>query len=208
MKEIDKKIINTKFGQKNIEDLVYLEKPSYALHGEKDEDGFQIFTPEFIVNGMIEAIGKEEVLNFTKTILEPASGDGAFTGRILEMRLKTIKDDFAIESLKALSTIYSIEMEKSLIDSQRNNIYTIMLNYAKKKKIFNENYFTCLKDIIFSNFIWGMTNTENNLVNITGISVAYPMPSDGNPFEEPVKFYSWSINNDFTYEKKEEEVEL
>ena len=189
-------------------DLTYLDKPTYDLHGKNDIDGFQIFTPEFIVNGMIEAIGKKEVLDFTKTILEPASGDGAFTGRILEMRLKTINNNHAIESLKALATIYSIEMDSSLIVLQRNNIYTIMLNYAKKKKITDENYFICLKDIIFTNFIWGMTNTENELMSITGISVAYPMPTDGNPFESPVKFYSWSINNDLTYYKKEEEVEL
>ena len=189
-------------------DLTYLDKPTYDLHGKNDIDGFQIFTPEFIVDGMIEAIGKKEISDFTNTILEPASGDGAFTGRILEMRLKTINNNYAIESLKALATIYSIEMDSSLIVLQRNNIYTIMLNYAKKKKITDENYFICLKDIIFTNFIWGMTNTENELMSITGISVAYPMPTDGNPFESPVKFYSWSINNDLTYYKKEEEVEL
>ena len=158
--------------------------PHIFLHGNNDEDGFQIFI-KFIVNGMVDAVGKREVLDFTKTILEPASGDGAFTGRILEMRLKTITNNFAVESLKALATIYSIEMDPSLIVAQRNNIYTVMLNYAKKKKINDENYFICLEDIIFSNFIWGMTNTENELMNITGISVAYQMPTDGNPFETP-----------------------
>lgn len=219
-------------------------------HGVSDEEGYQIFTPEFIVNGMVDAIGKKEVLDFTKTILEPTSGDGAFTCRILLMRLKKIKDKFAVEALRALSTIYSIEMDEELITRQRNNIYTIIYDYADKKKIKDEKFFKCLEDIIFSNFIWGMTNTiellkedkdPNNSMRLfldpeidideTQLvkNLAYYMPIDEKTIKEDiklkhtgfvpskkdqaliqkrVKFYSWQINDDLTYTKKLEEVEV
>jgi len=189
------------------DNLVRLEKVTYLEHGTSDEEGYQIFTPEFIVNGMIDAIGKKEVLDFSKTILEPTSGDGAFTCRILMMRLKEIKENFAVQSLKALSTIYSIEMDEELIIKQRNNIYTIMCDYAEKKKITDEKYFECLKDIIFSNFIWGTTNTGDLLFFLGRPEIAFKMPYKEN-CGQVVDIYSWKINDDLTYEKILEEVEV
>lgn len=223
--------------------LKRLNKVIYMEHGSSDEEGYQIFTPEFIVNGMVDAIGKKEVLDFSKTILEPTSGDGAFTCRILLMRLKTIKDNYAINALKALSTIYSIEMDEELIIKQRNNIYTIVCDYADKKKIKDQKFFKCLEDIIFTNFIWGMTNIiflnkkeqyDFSLFSIDDSSstkvenIAYYMPISEkeikediniekkgyirNSYEEAlknkrVKFYSWIINDDLSYEKKPEDIE-
>lgn len=193
------------------EELEYLEKPTYAAHGENDDDGFQIFTPEFIVNGMIDAIGKKEVLDFSKTILEPTSGDGAFTCRILEMRLqKCRKDRLIADALRALSTIYSIEMDEKLIKAQRNNVYTIMVNFAKQNKAESDSFYELLKDIIYSNFVWAMTNTnfdpaENVLFQMSYF--AHKMPGAEKGKEDPVILYSWKINDDLAYEKTEEEVE-
>jgi len=189
------------------DNLVRLDKVTYLEHGTSDEEGYQIFTPEFIVNGMVDAIGKKEVLDFSKTILEPTSGDGAFTCRILIMRLKKIKENFAALSLKALSTIYSIEMNEELITKQRNNIYTIMCDYAGKKKITDEKYFECLKDIILSNFIWGMTNTGDSLFFLGRIEIAFKMPYEEG-CGQVVDIYSWRINDDLTYEKILEDVEV
>lgn len=186
------------------ESLTRLDKVIYMDHGESDEEGYQIFTPDFIVEGMVDAIGKKKVLDFTKTILEPTSGDGAFTCRILLMRLKKIKSNHAAESLRALSTIYSIEMDEGLIKKQRNNIYTIMCDFADKHKITDDKYFICLKDIIMTNFVWGMTNTDPS-----SYAVAYKMPCDpdgGLLWNEAVAFYSWQINDDLTYTKKEEVI--
>jgi len=180
--------------------LTRLEKVVYLDHGTSDEEGYQIFTPEFIVDGMVDAIGKKEVLDFSKTILEPTSGDGAFTCRILIMRLKTIKENFASESLRALSTIYSIEMDEALIIRQRNNIYTIMCEFAEKKKITGKKYFECLEDIILSNFVWGMVDTNEG-----AYSIAKKMPVNtglGGLFDEDVEFYSWVINDDLSYSKR------
>lgn len=191
-----------------LEELIRYKVPTYANQGENDVEGFQIFTPEFIVNDMINAIGKKEVLDFSKTILEPTSGDGAFTGRILEKRLKSIKDNYAVNSLRALSTIYSIEMDKSLILKQRNNIYTIMMNYAEKHNIYSKPFDIVLKDIIYSNFIWGQTNVDDELDSLFGVAVAYLMTDKGPDIFTPVNFYSWKINEDLTYEKILEVIDL
>ena len=94
-----------------------------ASMGHNDTEGYQIFTPEFIVKDMCAAIG-DDIFDFSKNVLEPTSGDGAFTVYILLRRLeKALKGgNFELDSLRALSTIYSIEMDKELIEKQRNNI--------------------------------------------------------------------------------------
>ena len=102
--------------------------------GSNDTEGYQIFTPKFIVEQMVSAIG-DDVLDFTKTILEPTSGVGAFTTYILFKHMETIKSNYEIEILKALSTIYSIEMDKELIEKQRNNIFLLYTISLKKKKL-------------------------------------------------------------------------
>lgn len=184
-------------------DLNRLEKVIYMDHGVSDEEGYQIFTPEFIVKDMVNGIGKKEVLDFDKTILEPASGDGAFTCRILLMRLKTIKENHARESLRALSTIYSVEMDEGLIKKQRDNIYTIMLGFADKHGIKDPKWLACLEDIILSNFIWGKTNIESDY------PLVHQMPCTGlgGLLDPAATFYSWKIHDDLSYEKKAEEVE-
>ena len=101
--------------------------------GSNDTEGYQIFTPKFIVEQMVSAIG-DDVLDFTKTILEPTSGVGAFTTYILFKHMETIKSNYEIEILKALSTIYSIEMDKDLIEKQRNNSLFCYKQFHKGKR--------------------------------------------------------------------------
>ncbi len=109
---------------------------------------------------MVEAIGGD-VLDFKKTILEPTSGDGAFTTYILKKRLESIKNNFEINILKALSTIYSVEMDKALVEKQRCNIYTVIINFLEKQKVkVRDEYLNLIKIMIVLNFIWGEFNTE------------------------------------------------
>lgn len=54
---------------------------------------------------MIRAIEEKENEDWKKTILEPTSGDGAFTGKILERSLKKAmkdKDAFPANALRSL----------------------------------------------------------------------------------------------------------
>ena len=168
-----------------------------ASMGHNDTEGYQIFTPEFIVKDMCAAVG-DDILDFSKTVLEPTSGDGAFTTYILRKRLETIKGDFEIESLKALSTIYSVEMDKELIEKQRNNIFTLVKLFISEKNIeVDDSYFEMLKCIISCNFIWGMLNSEfDNGGGLAGIDVVYKMPDAEKKKYKPLGFPVWEISND------------
>lgn len=115
--------------------IVNIGKPSYASYGEFDNDNFQVFTPQFIVRDMIKAVGGKIIFDYHYTILEPTSGDGAFVGRILEGRLKKyIKGSktYLADSVRSISTIYSIEMDKDLVEKQRNNVFSVFVKYAQK----------------------------------------------------------------------------
>lgn len=190
------------------EKLKKLKTVKYLSCGSDDTEGYQIFTPKFIVDEMIKTVGTETIIDFKKTILEPASGDGAFTCRILLERLKHVsKDKPGLDSLNALATIYSIEMDQSLINAQRNNIYTIMLDFAKKYNITSKQYIIALEDVILSNFFWAETNTvEGTLFGVFGHQLAYKMPL-GIKGGEIITFYSFKFNDDYTYSKVIEGLE-
>ena len=182
---------------KSYDQILEFDSLKLASNGHNDTEGYQIFTPEFIVKDMCAAVG-DDILEFSKTVLEPTSGDGAFTTYILRKRLETIKDDFEIESLKALSTIYSVEMDKELIEKQRNNIFTLVKLFILEKNIeVDDSYFEMLKCIISYNFIWGMFNSEfDNGGGLAGIDVVYKMPDAEKKKYKPLDFPVWEISND------------
>lgn len=165
-----------------------------ASMGHNDTEGYQIFTPDFIVKDMCQAIGPD-IFDSSKTILEPTSGDGAFTTYILQKRLEKITKNFEIESLRALSTIYSIEMDKELIEKQRNNIFTLVKQFVVENKIeIDASYFDILRCIIVKNFMWAMSNTQRNEGLLFGIDVAYKMPEAEKGNLKPLDMPVWEIN--------------
>ena len=165
-----------------------------ASMGHNDTEGYQIFTPDFIVKDMCQAIGPD-IFDSSKTILEPTSGDGAFTTYILQKRLEKITKNFEIESLRALSTIYSIEMDKELIEKQRNNIFTLVKQFVVENKIeIDASYFDILRCIIVKNFMWAMSNTQRNEGLLFGIDVAYKMPEAEKRNLKPLDMPVWEIN--------------
>lgn len=168
---------------------------SLASAGHNDVEGYQIFTPDFIVKDMCSEIGKD-VFDSTKTILEPTSGDGAFTTYILQRRLEKIKADFEIESLRALSTIYSIEMDKELIEKQRNNIFTLVKIFIVKNKIdVDDSYYDILKCIITTNFLWAMFNSDRDIdMGLLGTEIAYKMPEAEKGKLKPLDMPVWEIS--------------
>jgi len=155
---------NTDITPKHLDSIEFdKERPIFKIQGNSDPDGFQIFTPQFIVKDMVRTIESKEILNFGNTILEPASGDGAFPCFILQMRLNSIQSSTHIlaEALRAISTIFSIEMDLLLIKEQRNNLYAITLNFLQAKDIeIPDTFKNKLKRIILCNVIWGETNID------------------------------------------------
>lgn len=179
---------------KTYSDIQCLDHLNLASIGDDDTEGYQIFTPQFIVRQMTEVVGRD-ILNFSKTILEPTSGDGAFTTYILKKRLETIQSGFEIESLKALSTIYSIEMDKNLISKQRNNIFTLIKSFIDQQKIIvDSSYFEIVKCILTTNFIWAMFNFDNPIKTLLGTEVAYKMPNASKKDYGSISFPVWTIS--------------
>ena len=187
--------------QEDIDSIIFVDTyPDFSTGGSNDVDGFQIFTPEFIVNDMLKLIGNDNINDITKTVLEPASGDGAFTVRILESRLKKLKKDkdYIQKSLVALSTIYSIEMDYDLMQKQRNNIYSLLLKIAKmSKQEVTDDYKIVAKKIILTNFIWGETNIDQPL-KYKGEALGWYMPTrekgkSKKTDKNRIQFANWSI---------------
>lgn len=190
--------INT---EKDLESIIYFDMyPDFSYGGTNDLDGFQIFTPEFIVKDMLKLIGEKNICDIHKTVLEPSSGDGAFTVRILDARLHHLKKDinYLQKSLIALSTIHSIEMDLELIKKQRNNIYSVLMKYAKSSnQEVSEDYLILAKKIILSNFIWGETNIDRPL-KYRGEAIGWYMPtsvkSKSNKADKNrIQFAKWMI---------------
>lgn len=189
--------------KKIFESIKSFDKLDLASNGINDIEGYQIFTPKFIVEQMTSSV-IDGVLDFSKNILEPTSGDGAFTTYILQQRLKSITNDFEIEALKALSTIYSIEMDCELIAKQRNNIYFLMKQFIElKTNEVDESYYEMVKCIITKNFMWAMFDTDGSFGGFFGIDVAYMMPNavKKKKRNEGAQFPVWNISNlDISFE--------
>ena len=189
----------TKEQLKEYGQIVEFDSLKLASMGHNDAEGYQIFTPDFIVKDMCSAIG-DDIFDFNKTVLEPTSGDGAFTVYILKKRLEKAlaSGNYEIDSLKSLSTIYSIEMDKELIEKQRNNIFTLIRQFANDHKIeLPDYYFDFVKCIIVSNFIWAMFNSDNPIdAGLFGTEVAYKMPDAEKGKLKPLDMPVWSISNE------------
>jgi hypothetical protein len=187
------------------------ENPELKLDlSEYGINNTQIFTRKVDIDKMIESIGLDYIKNPETTILEPTSGDGAFTTRILELRLENFKDEnlegFLLKSLTALSTIYSIEYELASLEVQRNNMYTLMIKFLcshivteEDKELFakkEEKWKKLVKEIIFYNIIWGATATEldpDYLIN-TSPSLGKYRSND-----MPIVIRKWDIKKDLRY---------
>lgn len=198
-------LIKSKFNKTQLGDfdvIKELDEIKLASMGLNDTEGYQIFTPEFIVKDMVKCIGEDEVFDIEKTVLEPTSGDGAFTVYILYKRFSKIfaedKENFVIKSLKALSTIYSIEMDKGLIVKQRNNIFTCAKQFIANNKInVEDSYFDLVKCIIVTNFMWAMFNVDNliNEFSLFSPEIAYKMPDAKKGNFKSLDMPVWSIND-------------
>lgn len=174
------KAIKESFSKEELEifeSIEELESVQLAEFGSNDIEGYQIFTPQFIVKQMAKAVG-DDCVDFSKTILEPTSGDGAFTTYLVQKRLEKAArmEYFHLETLRALSTIYSIEMDKNLIQKQRNNIYTLVKHFCEGRHIaVDECFLNLVKCIITTNFMWAMFNADFPNGGLF-VEVAYKMP--------------------------------
>lgn len=120
---------------------------SSQMQGIKDKSRVkehgEVFTPDSIVNDMLnlvdEALGKDGVtINETpedyisKTYLEPACGNGNFLIRILDRKLDAVrklpKEQQDIALLKAVSTIYGIDIQSDNVRESKQRMLELIEN--------------------------------------------------------------------------------
>lgn len=89
---------------------------------ERVKDHGEVFTPDFIVNDMLDLV-KTETERIDSRFLEPACGDGNFLIVILERKLDVIQKkykssqiEFEKMALLATGSIYGVELLKDNVD--------------------------------------------------------------------------------------------
>lgn len=87
----------------------------------------QIFTPSIIVNKMLDEIGFNDESVLYKRILEPSFGDGVFLVEIVR-RICKICLDKRLDTFKALSYVYGIEIDDNLYNITISKLNSV-LNY-------------------------------------------------------------------------------
>ena len=103
---------------------------------DRVKDFGEVFTPDNIVNDMLDLLDEqwkdlssEEYI--TKTILEPACGDGQFLIRILYRKLERVKklhkENRPLALVKAVSSIYGVDIQSDNVDRSKRRMFNIII---------------------------------------------------------------------------------
>ena len=103
---------------------------------DRVKDFGEVFTPDNIVNDMLDLLDEqwkdlssEEYI--TKTILEPACGDGQFLIRILYRKLERVKklhkENRPLALVKAVSSIYGVDIQEDNVKRSKERMTNIIM---------------------------------------------------------------------------------
>lgn len=102
--------------------------------GKKQAQEFgEVTTSVDLIDKQIALIPKEVILDLSKTVLDPCTGDGRYLMRYLFFRLPVIRT--ADDLLQAISTLYGIELQPSNVIQARANLMEIAFVIAQQKDI-------------------------------------------------------------------------
>lgn len=131
---------------------------------ERVRQNGEVFTPKQTVIDMTNLDGiREASYTIDKTFLEPACGNGNFLVELIERKLsillgdKTSTDEYELQSIHAISTIYGVDIQADNVVEARERMYNIILNNYKNK-MGNEpglRYQKVVQDILAHNIILG-----------------------------------------------------
>jgi 2-polyprenyl-3-methyl-5-hydroxy-6-metoxy-1,4-benzoquinol methylase len=100
----------------------------------------EYFTPERLVRDMINKIPEEQWKDPTKTVLEPACGDGNFVEWIIR---KKIECGSTIE--QAINTTYAIDLMEDNVSETKKRVKRLILEFGGSKDLFSivDNHIKC-----------------------------------------------------------------
>ncbi|MEA3414369.1 MAG: DNA methyltransferase [Nanoarchaeota archaeon] len=126
-------------------------------------DHGEVFTPDFIVNDMLNLV-KHETERIDSRFLESACGDGNFLIKILERKLEMVEKkykknqfDYEINSLIAISSIYGIELLDDNVEEAQKRLYNLFLKEYKRiyKNKINQLFLENIKYVLGKNLVQG-----------------------------------------------------
>lgn len=188
---------------------------------DRVKDFGEVFTPDNIVNDMLDLLDEqwkdlssEEYI--TKTILEPACGDGQFLIRILYRKLERVKklhkENRPLALVKAVSSIYGVDIQADNVERSKERMTNIIM--GSRETSFNvdgkpsdiqidlgieitEQLKKVIEFILNNNIIHGDTLSTSDVVELT----AYHF----NDKAKTVKIAKAPINNlDMEYDETNE----
>ena len=96
-------------------------KDRIKKHGE-------VYTPDCVVKEMCDLLGRDTWEDIDSTFLEPAAGNGNFVVEILRRKLSICRSD--AEKLRALKSIYAVELLQDNVDEMKMRVRAIMAEHG------------------------------------------------------------------------------
>jgi type I restriction-modification system DNA methylase subunit len=107
----------------------------------------EVFTPPSLVDKMLDKLPSELFKDPEKTFLDPSCGNGNFLVHILQRKL-----DNNIKPIKALMTIYGVEIQQDNVEECRKRLLEIAGDTVLHKKIVEHNI------VCADAFVWDYEN--------------------------------------------------
>lgn len=140
----------------------------------------EVYTNEREVNAMLDLV-PDIAQNIYSKFLEPACGNGNFLVKILERKMKTVANthktlkNYEFYSLKALSTIYAVDICPENVQESRERMFNEMRNYFslyRNSDFISFEYQRAIKYILNKTIVTGNTIDPNN--NIKFVDFVIP----------------------------------
>jgi len=88
---------------------------------ERKKQTAEDFTPDFLVQEMLDKLPPESWSDVSKTFLDNSAGNGNFLVAVLQRKL-----DHGHDPLQALSTIYGVELMYDNVEEMHHRMYSIV----------------------------------------------------------------------------------
>lgn len=87
---------------------------------QKARDFAEVTTSIWLIDRQIRLLPQDVILDLSKTVLDPCTGDGRYLMRYLYWRLPAIKNDNDL--LMAIGTLYGFELQGENVNRARQNL--------------------------------------------------------------------------------------
>jgi hypothetical protein len=155
--------------------VIYELMHKQVLSKKRVTDHGEVYTRKREVNAMLDLV-KQETERIDSRFLEPACGTGNFLVEVLERKMRVVQAryrrsqlEYERNAVKAVSSIYGIELQEDNVEACRNRLFYIVdeqyssLFQKKAKKEYQQVIkYILSKNIIHGNALTLKTNSDNS----------------------------------------------